>query len=91
MKRALVLSVLYFSCMGFALAVPHVVHQSRQLVHELQQLRQEQLLLDQEWGQLLLEQSTWGAYSRIENEAFGSLQMRRPQFTSKLSAIKGRR
>lgn len=34
--------------------------------------------LDTEWGQLQLEQSTWGMLPRVERIAVGQLAMRRP-------------
>lgn len=50
-------------------------HQSRRLFVELQSLRQTRLGLDQEWGQLLLEQATWGAEIRVEQIAVEKLGM----------------
>lgn len=62
----------------FAAAVELVLsrHHSRRLFVELQSLRQAKQGLDQEWGQLLLEQATWGAEIRVEQiatEKFGML------------------
>ena len=61
----------------FASAVELVLyrHQSRRLFVELQSLRQSKLGLDQEWGQLLLEQATWGAEIRVEQIAAQKLGM----------------
>ena len=61
----------------FASAVELVLyrHQSRHLFVELQSLRQARLGLDQEWGQLLLEQATWGAEIRVEQIAVEKLGM----------------
>ena len=61
----------------FASAVELVLyrHQSRRLFVELQSLRQTRLGIDQEWGQLLLEQATWGAEIRVEQIAVEKLGM----------------
>ena len=54
------------------------VHQARGLVFELQLLREHATEQQVRWGQLLLEQSAWGNYSRIEDLARNKLQMRVP-------------
>ena len=61
----------------FASAVELVLHrhQSRRLFVELQDLRGARQDLDQEWGQLLLEQATWGAQLRVEQMATEKLGM----------------
>ena len=61
----------------FASAVELVLcrHQSRRLFVELQSLREVKQGLDQEWGQLLLEQATWGAELRVEQIANDKLSM----------------
>lgn len=61
----------------FASAVELVLcrHQSRRLFVELQSLHEVKQGLDQEWGQLLLEQATWGAELRVEQIANDKLSM----------------
>lgn len=61
----------------FASAVELVLcrHQSRRLFVELQSLHEVKQGLDQEWGQLLLEQATWGAELRVEQIANDQLSM----------------
>jgi len=61
----------------FASAVDLVLcrHQNRRLFVELQSLREVKQGLDQEWGQLLLEQATWGAELRVEQIASDKLSM----------------
>lgn len=61
----------------FASAVELVLcrHQSRRLFVELQSLHEIKQGLDQEWGQLLLEQATWGAELRVEQIANDKLSM----------------
>lgn len=77
-KRLGVLSVVYVAAFASAMAVPHIVHQSREKVDILQGKRNERLQLQEEWGRLLLEENTWGAYARIENLALSDYAMQRP-------------
>ena len=62
-----------------ALAVTWSVHESRRLTALQQQLQAEQDRLQTEWGQLLLERSTWGSYARVENLAREKLDMKLPE------------
>jgi cell division protein FtsL len=52
-----------------------VRHESRQRFIELQALQEQANQLNKEWGQLLLEQATWGAHSRVEQIAREQLRM----------------
>lgn len=61
-----------------ALGVSYSVHQARKLTANAQQLQREQYRLQTEWGQLLLEQSTWGSYARVERLAREELDMTQP-------------
>ncbi len=61
-----------------AIAIVLSQHTSRSLVAELQTLYVERDRLDIEWGQLLLEQSTWATPSRVEHVAVEKLDMRVP-------------
>jgi cell division protein FtsL len=75
--------LLLAACVGllaFASAVELVLHrhQSRKLFVELQELRKVRQGLDQEWGQLLLEQATWGTPVRVEEVADRQLGMLSP-------------
>lgn len=74
--KILVVAVLA-GLMTFASAVELVLsrHQSRRLFVELQSLHEVKQGLDQEWGQLLLEQATWGAELRVEQIANDKLGM----------------
>src|SRR5688500_15492792 len=67
MTRAnLVLLGLLIAC---ALAVVTSQHQARKLYVELQKEQELAKVLDVEWGQVQLEQSTWAAHPRIEKIA----------------------
>ncbi|MDF2445009.1 MAG: cell division protein FtsL [Moraxellaceae bacterium] len=61
-----------------AVAVAYSAHKSRSYLNELTRLEAERDRLETEWGQLLLEQHTWGAYGRIGKLATEQLQMRNP-------------
>lgn len=61
-----------------ALAVIDARHENRVLFAQLQQLRQQRDQLNVEWGQLLLEQSTWSTHARIEQLATQQLDMQMP-------------
>ena len=67
-----------------ALAVSSTVHESRRLTNRVQQLQTEQDRLQTEWGQLLLEHSTWGSYARVERMAREKLDMHLPQGEQKV-------
>ena len=68
-------------CAIFASALDLVLtrYQTRQLFVELQNLRKHKDDLDNEWGQLLLEQGTWGTHARVEEIARGKLDMTIPE------------
>ncbi|MDK1023317.1 MAG: cell division protein FtsL [Gammaproteobacteria bacterium] len=67
-------SILLVSAVG----VIHVVHLNRQLYGELQSLQKNQDFLDHEYEKLLLEQSAWSEYSRVEKISHSKLAMRIP-------------
>lgn len=61
-----------------ALAVVYSSFETRRLVARHQHLLNEKNTMQVEWGQLLLEQSTWGSYNRVEQLAGAKLKMRVP-------------
>ncbi|QGP48613.1 cell division protein FtsL [Piscirickettsia salmonis] len=61
-----------------ALMVVYVRDEGRVLFVHLQTLMKEQNSLYTEWTQLLLEESTWRSYGRIETEAKDKLGMIQP-------------
>ncbi|MGB9428984.1 MAG: cell division protein FtsL [Gammaproteobacteria bacterium] len=71
---ALLLAAVFLS----ALAVIDARHENRMLFAQLQQARQQRDQLNVEWGQLLLEQSTWSTHARIEQMATQTLGMQMP-------------
>jgi cell division protein FtsL len=52
-----------------ALAVIQAQHRSRTYFVELERLKKEARVLDEQWGQLQLEQSTWANPARIDTLA----------------------
>ncbi len=58
-----------------ALGVIFSSYKSRQLFGDLLQHNREASRLEEEWGRLLLEQSTWASHSRIESLAKSEMHM----------------
>lgn len=61
-----VLALLLIAC---ALLLVNAQHQARKNFVELERLKKEARGLDEQWGQLRLEQSTWAGSARIETLA----------------------
>ncbi|MDT8397169.1 MAG: cell division protein FtsL [Pseudomonadales bacterium] len=61
-----------------AISVIYSTHESRQLLNELQQLKNKRNDLQAEWGRLLLEQSSMVSQGRIEAIAIEELGMEVP-------------
>lgn len=61
-----------------ALGVVGSTQEVRRAVNQLETLRREAAQLQVEWGQYLLEQSTWAAYGRVEGIATQELNMIAP-------------
>jgi len=61
-----------------ALSVVTSQHRARKLFVELQSQQERAARLEDEWGQLQLEQRTWSTATRIEKIAATSLRMRMP-------------
>lgn len=76
--RSFALYLLLAAVLVSGLLVVRTTHENRFAFNELQQLRDQAVQLDVEWGQLLLEQSTFGVDGRIEQKAAEQLQMQVP-------------
>lgn len=74
--RVLAALLLIAATVGSALSVVYVSHVNRQLYSSLQELQKQQDYLESEYEKLLLEQSAWSDYSRIELLSRGELNMR---------------
>ena len=77
-RSVLAVAILVAVFLASSIGVINVVHQNRQLYGELQRLQKQQDFLDHEYEKLLLEQSAWSEYSRIEKVSFSKLAMRVP-------------
>ncbi|MEH6635602.1 MAG: cell division protein FtsL [Halioglobus sp.] len=53
-------------------------HACRELYAQLQVLESSQWYLQEDYGRLLLEQSTWASHRRVERVARGDLDMQSP-------------
>ena len=74
----LVIAVLWLATLVSALGVVATTQVVRRDVNTLETLRREAAQLQVQWGQYLLEQSTWAAYGRVENAAISELNMMAP-------------
>lgn len=61
-----------------AFAVIHSTHACRDLYTRLQELEARQWHLQEDYGRLLLEESTWASHYRVERVARAELQMVEP-------------
>jgi cell division protein FtsL len=61
-----------------AFATVHSTHACRALYTQLQVLESSQWYLQEDYGRLLLEQSTWASHYRVEKVARGDLGMTAP-------------
>jgi cell division protein FtsL len=72
----LILTIMVFIS---AVEVVYARHQTRKLFVEIQDLEKERNVLDEEWGRLQLEQSTWATDDRVESLARDVLKMKTPE------------
>ncbi len=63
------------------LSVVLTTHENRFAFNELQELRELANKMELEWGQLLIEQSTFGVEGKIEQKAVEQLQMHVPDLS----------
>ncbi len=62
-----------------AVSIVSASHHCRQAYASLQSLQSSQWDMQEQWGKLLLEQSTWAAHHRVEQLARKELDMRLPR------------
>jgi len=65
-RVSMALALILIAC---ALSLINAQHHARKNFVELEHLKKEARTLDEEWGQLRLEQSTWAGSARIETMA----------------------
>ncbi|MDO8861389.1 cell division protein FtsL [Haliea sp. E1-2-M8] len=69
--------------LGSSIAVIQSSHECRKLYTVLQQLEADQWHLQEDYGRLLLEQSTWASHYRVERVAIRELNMQAPVLTER--------
>ncbi len=77
--KSLVTALLVLLIFLSALEIVITQHQTRKLFAEIQELEKTWDGLNEEWGRLQLEQSTWATDDRIENLARVKLGMEEPR------------
>jgi cell division protein FtsL len=78
-QKPMMLWVLLPLVLVSALGVIYSSYQSRQHFSALQQEHRKTIQLEEQWGRLLLEESTWAAHARIERLANTELNMSAPK------------
>lgn len=68
--------VLWLVCFASAIGVVYSTWQARKATQALEELRRQENGLQVVSGQLLLEKSSWAAYTRVEELAENKLNMR---------------
>ena len=69
-----------------AVSVIETSHHCRVMYARLQELQLAQWNMQEQWGRLLLEQSTWASHHRVEQLARKQLKMRLPA-TAELQVV----
>ncbi len=87
--RIVLVVVLWLAVLASGLAVVYSTHLSRQLFAELDAKQRQNSALHIEWGQFLLEQSTWSAFDRVERLAIDQLDMHVP-YSQQLVIVESR-
>jgi len=77
-RQAVFMAVLVLMILVSAFATIHSTHACRALYTQLQELESSQWYLQEDYGRLLLEQSTWASHYRVEKVARGDLGMTAP-------------
>jgi cell division protein FtsL len=78
LQRMFLVAALWVAVIVSSLALVYSTFDSRVKFNELENLRREQNRLRVEWGQYLLEESTWAEYGRVEKLANEKLDMKVP-------------
>ncbi|MBB3047084.1 cell division protein FtsL [Litorivivens lipolytica] len=77
--RTVTIALLVGAIVASAAAVIDSSHDSRRLFNEWQGLQKQAYRLNEDWGRLLLERSTWAAHDRVEQLAADRLMMVVPE------------
>lgn len=76
--RTAVILLLVFTVLVSAVSVVQTQHVSRKVFMEIEQLKKERDLLNEDWSRLQLEQSTWALDERVERMVKEEMSMRVP-------------
>jgi len=87
MKILLVLTLLV-AVLTSAIQVVLAQHNSRKYFVEIQDLKKQEDELNEVWGKLQLEQSTWATDGRVEKLARSKLAMIEPELESLILIVK---
>ncbi len=71
-------AVLVLLILASTFAVIHTTHNCRAMYARLQDLESSQWYLQEDYGRLLLEHSTWASHHRVEKVALEKLGMQAP-------------
>lgn len=74
----LLVPLMLFLVLASCIALVQTSHKGRRMFSELQDLRGEAMQLEEEWGRLLLEESTWASPDRVQRLAKKELNMQAP-------------
>ena len=77
-RRSAIFLLLLLCLLSSGLGVVKTTHENRYMFNRLQELKSEANDISVEWGQLLIEQSTFSVEGRIEQKATEQLGMRVP-------------
>lgn len=70
--------LMLFLVLASCIALVQSSHKGRRMFSELQDLRRDAMAMEEEWGRLLLEQSTWASPDRVQRLAGEELKMQAP-------------
>jgi len=79
--RMVTIMVLLLFVLVSGVSVVYTTFKSRALLNQLQQLKTQRNELQVQWGQLLIEQSTFSLESRVERKATEELAMTVPKIS----------
>ena len=82
--KGVIVIILALAVLASALSVVATQHASRAVFMEIEQLKKERDLLNEEWSRLQLEQSTWSMDERIERIVSKELDMQAPDNGSRV-------
>lgn len=86
--KVLLTLILLVAVLTSAIQVVLAQHKARKYFVEIQELEQQEDELNEVWGKLQLEQSTWATDDRVEKLARSKLAMMEPELESLVLIVK---